>query len=300
MTVLGLMALGSHHIEGHDHCMLRSRVLTFHVEATHVRQVVDALDRVRERLEKNPDFRGLVCLEGQGKRHQVMVLTLWDGDGLDEMRDEDEQARLQIAETCDLGVRSEEYDVLRHFTGGTVSTRITPYRVVLIDSDDDERSLLRTRMEESCRFLVIGEADNGPAGTAIAARLHPDLIALDTSLPGGDAMGTLRTIQAACPATKIVVVSGLVSADLVHAMVDILGASSCLDKNIGVDRLVNECLNALEQPNQPYNTSDRAELDRACVLDRHLSVVVRATSSNSVAISCSRPTRSAVFSVVAG
>jgi CheY-like chemotaxis protein len=254
--------------------MLRSRVLTFHVEPSHVYEVVDALDDVRERFEKNPDFRGLVCLEGQGGRHQIMVLTLWEGDGIDDMREEDEQARQQIASTCDLGVRSEEFDVLRHFTANATSpTRTTPYSVVLIDDDEQERALLKTRLEESCRFRVIGEANNGTAGTAMAAKLRPDLVALDMSLPSGDAIGTLRRIQNASSASKVVVVSGLVSHNLIHATVDILGASSCLDKNIGADRLVNECLNACEQPSQQYHASPRAAIDRNFVIDQQVPMV---------------------------
>jgi DNA-binding NarL/FixJ family response regulator len=282
-------------MEDQDHDMLRSRVFTFHVEPSHVYEVVDALDRVRERFEKNPDFRGLVCLEGHGGRHQIMVLTMWDGDGLEDMRDEDEHARRQIADTCDLGVRSEEYAVLKNITPNVSLPRTTPYRVVLIDDDKQERALLRTRLEESCRFAVVGEAEDGPAGAATVARLEPDLVALDMSLPGGDAIGTLRMIQTASSASKVVVVSGLPSNDLVHATVDILGASSCFDKNIGADRLVDECLHALEQPGEPYNSSPRATIDREFVIDQRLATVQSSASSiteSAVAI-CARPERPA-------
>jgi DNA-binding NarL/FixJ family response regulator len=219
--------------------MLRSRVLPFHVEPSHVHEVVDALDQVRDRFEKN-------------------------------MRD-DEQARQQMTGTCDLGVRSEEYAVLKRITPIVSLGRTTPYRVVLIDDDKEERALLRTRLEESCRFVVVGEADDGPGGAATVARLRPDLVALDMSFPAGDTIGTLRKIQRASSASKVVVVSGLVSNDLVHATVDILGASSCLDKNIGADRLVDECLHALERPAEPYNASPRVTIDRKFVIDQRLA-----------------------------
>ena len=206
------------------------RVLTFHIESSRVHEVLDALDHVRERFEKNPDFRGLICLEGQGERHQVTVLTLWDGRGLEIMRDEDEDARQQISDTCDFGVRSEELTVLRYFRGddANFTAPTTPYRVVLIDDDEARRASLKVKLEDSCRFVVVGESGDGKAGAAIASRLSPDLVVLDMSLPGGGTIGTLHIIHTESPTSHVVVVSGLVSADLVNTTVTILGASSCL------------------------------------------------------------------------
>jgi len=277
--------------------MVRSRVLTFHIEPDHIDEVAQALDAAEERFAKNANFRGLICLDHPDHRHEIVVITMWDGTGLEDMEAEDEVARQEIADTCDLGVRSQEYRVLRQFAGVVPTPHSTSaYGVLLIDADEPERKLLRTSLEESCRFAVLGEADDGPTGTAMASSLHPDLVALDMSLPGGDAIGTLRRIQSASPTSKVVVVSGLGSDDLVHATVDILGAVSCLDKHIGEDRLVDEFINALEQPGQPYNTSPRAAIDRECVIGRRVSAGPPTTASATVFAEptpCAPPSRPA-------
>ncbi len=60
---------------------------------------------------------GLVCLEHDGPRHEIVVLTLWEGDGLQATQDVSERGRRQIADTTDLGVSSKCYDVLRLVPG---------------------------------------------------------------------------------------------------------------------------------------------------------------------------------------
>ena len=82
----------------------------------------------------------------------------------------------------------------------------------------------------------------------MAAELHPHLVTLDMSMPGGDGISALRRILAGAPGSKVVIVSGFVTADLVHATVDLIGASACLAKGIGADRMVEEILAAVERP----------------------------------------------------
>ena len=94
--------------------MLRARGLTFHTESEQIGDVVEALDSVGERVAGNPDFRGLICLEHANNRHELVVITMWDGDDPEETESDDDGARRQIAEICDLGVRSQEYVILRH------------------------------------------------------------------------------------------------------------------------------------------------------------------------------------------
>ena len=99
--------------------MTRARVLTFHVDTSELWGLTAALDGVRERFAQNPNFRGLVCLEHDSVRHQVLVITLWDGDGLEETEAESQRAQSQIAATSDLAVNCTYYEVLRLFPGST-------------------------------------------------------------------------------------------------------------------------------------------------------------------------------------
>ncbi len=94
-----------------------ARILTFHVNTDELAEVTKALDDVAGHFAENPDFRGLVCLEHASTRHEVIVLTLWDGEGLESSHVVSEAARERIAATTDLGVTSRSYEVLRLIPG---------------------------------------------------------------------------------------------------------------------------------------------------------------------------------------
>jgi len=93
-----------------------ARVLTFHVDGDELPGLVDALDGVAEMFAHHSDFRGLVCLEHDSTRNEIMVITLWDGRGIQDTQHDSELARRRIA-TTDLGVSSKCYHVLRMVPG---------------------------------------------------------------------------------------------------------------------------------------------------------------------------------------
>jgi len=95
----------------------RARVLTFHVERGDLSDLTEALDAAADRFGANPDFRGLVCLSHDGLRNEIMVVTLWEGRGLEDTEAEDRYARQLISATTDLGVTGKAYDVLRLVAG---------------------------------------------------------------------------------------------------------------------------------------------------------------------------------------
>jgi hypothetical protein len=100
--------------------MTRARVLTFHVDDDELFGLTEAIDAVTEEFASLPDFRGLLCLERDGARDEVIVVTLWDGDGLDATEAVSEAGRRRIAATTDLGVCSKRYEVLRLVSGLTM------------------------------------------------------------------------------------------------------------------------------------------------------------------------------------
>jgi hypothetical protein len=91
----------------------KARVLSFHVDDDELPAITAAIDGVAEQFRSHPDFRGLVCLERDSTRNEVIVITLWDGLALESTEAESEEARHRIAATTDLGVSSKCYDVLR-------------------------------------------------------------------------------------------------------------------------------------------------------------------------------------------
>jgi hypothetical protein len=99
--------------------MTRARVLTFHIDGDERPGLIEALDGVSDMFAHNADFRGLVCLEYDNVRSEVVVITFWDGQGLDDSGEDSEFGRQRIAATTDLGVSSKCYDVLRMVPGST-------------------------------------------------------------------------------------------------------------------------------------------------------------------------------------
>jgi len=97
--------------------MTRARVLTFHVDRDELSGLAEALDSVTEQFARYPGFRGLVCLQHDSARSEIMIVTLWDGGGLEETQEVSDLGRERIAATTDLGVSSKCYDVLRLVPG---------------------------------------------------------------------------------------------------------------------------------------------------------------------------------------
>ncbi len=97
--------------------MTRARVLTFHVDGDELLGLSEALDGIAEILAHRSGFGGLLCLAHDSLRKEVMVITLWDGGGLEETGEGSERARQRIAASTDLGVSSKHYDVLRSIQG---------------------------------------------------------------------------------------------------------------------------------------------------------------------------------------
>jgi hypothetical protein len=102
----------------------RARVLTFHVDEHHLPGLADALDVAAERFASHPDFRGLLCLDHDSIRNEIMVITLWDGDGLQSTEAEHIDAQAQISAAVDLGVSTKCYDVVRFVPGSTRLERV--------------------------------------------------------------------------------------------------------------------------------------------------------------------------------
>jgi DNA-binding NarL/FixJ family response regulator len=81
-------------------------------------------------------------------------------------------------------------------------------RVVLADDFDDVRFLVRSILEASGRFDVVGEAANGRQAIDVVAKEQPDLLVLDLAMPVLSGLEAIPSIRRASPATRIVVLSG--------------------------------------------------------------------------------------------
>lgn len=82
-----------------------------------------------------------------------------------------------------------------------------PIRVVLVDTDDDLRLLLRVRLEADGDFELVGEVSNAHAAVEAARAWQPDVMILDIDLPMTTGVDAVLLVCQAAPTTAVVVYS---------------------------------------------------------------------------------------------
>src|SRR5437867_6981699 len=67
-------------------------------------------------------------------------------------------------------------------------------RVLVVEPKELVAARLKTQLER-LGHLVLGPAKDGQEAVAVAQRLHPSLVLIDSKLPGGDGIETARAIR---------------------------------------------------------------------------------------------------------
>jgi DNA-binding NarL/FixJ family response regulator len=80
-------------------------------------------------------------------------------------------------------------------------------RVLLADDHQLFRDGLRSLLQRSAGFTVVGEAADGLETLQLAGTLHPDVVLLDISMPGLNGVETTRRLAAEVPKTRVVILS---------------------------------------------------------------------------------------------
>lgn len=102
-------------------------------------------------------------------------------------------------------------------------------RVLIVDDEFDMRLLLRTVLQRSEGFEVVGEAVDGASAIEAARRLQPELIVLDYRMPDSTGVEVARTILGEHPGLPILLFSAFVN-DEVQADAARVGIGACLSK----------------------------------------------------------------------
>tara|TARA_B100001971_G_scaffold201232_1_gene213740 strand:- start:106 stop:465 length:360 start_codon:yes stop_codon:yes gene_type:complete len=79
--------------------------------------------------------------------------------------------------------------------------------VILADDAGEFRDWLRSLLEGSSRFTVVGEAQTGSEAVKLAGSLMPDLVITDVDMPDGDGLEVVRILREQVPAVQVIVVS---------------------------------------------------------------------------------------------
>src|SRR5262245_9001892 len=82
-----------------------------------------------------------------------------------------------------------------------------PFEVLLVDDHKLMREGVRTILERSTEFRVVGEAETGPDAVHSCKRLHPEIVMMDINLPQMNGIEATAQIVRHCPGTKVVILS---------------------------------------------------------------------------------------------
>ena len=108
-------------------------------------------------------------------------------------------------------------------------------RVLLVDDAAAIRNALRGVLEDA-GIEVVGEAQDGTQGVAMAASLRPDVVLMDLRMPSSDGFEATAQIVSQLPDIRVVVLSAYESEESAEA-VRAAGAYAFLPKHCGADRI---------------------------------------------------------------
>jgi CheY-like chemotaxis protein len=106
-------------------------------------------------------------------------------------------------------------------------------RVLLVDDAAAIRNALRGVLEDA-GIQVVGEAQDGSQGVAMAASLRPDVVLMDLRMPSSDGFEATAQIVNQLPGIRVVVLSAYESEESAEA-VRAAGAYAFLPKHCGAD-----------------------------------------------------------------
>ena len=80
-------------------------------------------------------------------------------------------------------------------------------KILLADDHKLLREGLRALIEEQRNMIVVAEAEDGRSAVRLAAKLSPDIIVMDISMPGLNGIDATRRIAEENPGIKVIALS---------------------------------------------------------------------------------------------
>jgi len=82
-----------------------------------------------------------------------------------------------------------------------------PFNVLLVDDHKIMRDGIKTILDRTPDFRVVGEAESGSDAVSQSRKLHPDLVLMDIGLPGMNGIEATNEVLRHCPGTKVMILS---------------------------------------------------------------------------------------------
>jgi two-component system, NarL family, response regulator NreC len=105
-------------------------------------------------------------------------------------------------------------------------------RILIVDDHDVVRSGLNVLLRSAPDFAVVGEAADGEEALKQAAKLKPDIVIMDISMPKLDGIEATRLIKERQPEVKVIILSVHEDEEYAYQILK-AGASGYLLKNAG-------------------------------------------------------------------
>src|SRR5687767_3109784 len=112
-----------------------------------------------------------------------------------------------------------------------------PIRVIIVDDHAVLRQSLRYLLEAQSGLEVVGEASNGRDAVDLAEKLLPDVVLMDTIMPGLNGIEATRQIRRRLPKTKVLMLTGYMEDEHVAGALK-AGASGYVIKKSDLEALL--------------------------------------------------------------
>jgi two-component system nitrate/nitrite response regulator NarL len=152
------------------------------------------------------------------------------------------------------------------------AARRSALTVVVADDHPLFRAGLVRALEEDPRFVVIGEAADGPTAERMIVERTPALALIDLRMPGRDGLQLLARLRHHQPPVAIVVLTSYTDAPLVHSAMD-AGASGYVAKDSDREQILAVLMDAAMGRRRVVAGTDDLPLPRPRLSARERSVL---------------------------
>ena len=143
-------------------------------------------------------------------------------------------------------------------SSGSLSHRI---RVLIVDDYAAVRQAVATVLQAFPGLELAGEASGIEEALRLCARVHPDVVLMDISLPGISTAAATRAILNCCPPTRVIATCTFQEEDLIPEALS-AGAVICLLKNVSASELAStiRAAYAVPSPTAPIFQSEQGRV----------------------------------------